>query len=259
MIDFHNHVLPNADDGSKSMEMTLNMLKTASEQGITTIVNTIHFQHPKMEGKNTDYEYVKSLRDEVLKEAENHNIQIDIRLASEVYYLPNLCDLIDNPLLTINNYMLVEFPMAITPENYLDTFFNLKLKGITPILAHPERYRVFQENIDNLQKCIDMDILLQIDAGSIIGHFGDKTKDLAFKMLSKGYCHIIGSDSHNDTRRNFCLDEAYKIINSYDSSAVEQLKHNSKLLIEGEECLSQVKVDIRRGFFHNLKDKFKKT
>ena len=60
MIDFHNHVLPGADDGSKSMEMTLNMLRTASSQGIKTIVNTIHFQHPKMEGKNTSYEYVIS-------------------------------------------------------------------------------------------------------------------------------------------------------------------------------------------------------
>ena len=60
MIDFHNHVLPNADDGSKSMEMTLNMLKTASEQGVTQIVNTIHYQHPKMEGKNTDFSYIQA-------------------------------------------------------------------------------------------------------------------------------------------------------------------------------------------------------
>ena len=147
MIDFHNHVLPALDDGSKSMEMTLSMLKTAYDQGVTTVVNTVHFQHPKMEGKNTDYQYVRDLRDEVLEKLDANDIRIDIKLAAEVYYLPNLCDLIDNPLLTINNYMLVEFPVMITPDNFLETFFNLKLKGITPVLAHPERYRIFQENI----------------------------------------------------------------------------------------------------------------
>ena len=49
MIDFHNHVLPNIDDGSKSLEMSLNMLNHAYEQGITDVVNTVHYQHPKME------------------------------------------------------------------------------------------------------------------------------------------------------------------------------------------------------------------
>ena len=248
MIDFHNHILPGADDGPKSMDVTLNMLKTALNQGITTIINTIHFQHPKMEGKNTDYEYVKNLRDTVLQEANNQSIKINIKLAAEVYYLPNLCELIDNPLLTINNYMLVEFPMVIVPENYLDTFFDLRLKGITPILAHPERYRCFQEDIDNLQKCIDMGIILQIDAGSIIGHFGKRTKNIAYKMLSKGYCHIIGSDSHNDAKRNFCLKEAYDLIGSYNNKIVNQLKRNSELLIGEEEELTQIKVNMGSGF-----------
>ena len=55
MIDFHNHIIPNLDDGSKSVEMTLNMLKVAQSQGITDVVNTVHFQHPKMENKNTSY------------------------------------------------------------------------------------------------------------------------------------------------------------------------------------------------------------
>ena len=58
MIDFHNHIIPNLDDGSKSIEMSLNMLKEAESQGITDIINTVHFQHPKMEGKNTSYDFV---------------------------------------------------------------------------------------------------------------------------------------------------------------------------------------------------------
>ena len=52
MIDFHNHVLPNVDDGPKTIEESIEMLKFASNQGITDVVNTVHFQHPKMDGKN---------------------------------------------------------------------------------------------------------------------------------------------------------------------------------------------------------------
>ena len=58
MIDFHNHIIPNVDDGPKEIDESLDMLRTASKQGITEIVQTVHFQHPKMEGKNVDYDYL---------------------------------------------------------------------------------------------------------------------------------------------------------------------------------------------------------
>ena len=57
MIDFHNHIIPGLDDGSKSIEMSLSMLKEAKSQGITEIINTVHFQHPKMFKKNTSYNW----------------------------------------------------------------------------------------------------------------------------------------------------------------------------------------------------------
>ena len=58
MIDFHNHILPGVDDGAKSIEMSIEMLKIAQKQGITDIVSTVHFQHPKMDGKNTEYSFI---------------------------------------------------------------------------------------------------------------------------------------------------------------------------------------------------------
>ena len=122
----------------------------------------------------------------------------------------------DNPIITMNQYMLIEFPMIIIPSNFLDTFFNLKMKGITPILAHPERYRFIQEDINQLEKLNDLEIIFQIDAGSLIGHFGDRAKETAFNMLNHGYCHLIGSDAHHDIKRNFCLQEAYDILSSFN-------------------------------------------
>ena len=59
MIDFHNHILPNIDDGSKSLDMSLRMLTKAAEQGITDVVNTVHYQHPKVETEDISYKRIK--------------------------------------------------------------------------------------------------------------------------------------------------------------------------------------------------------
>ena len=59
MIDFHNHIIPNLDDGSRSLEISLSMLRHAAEQGITDVVNTVHYQSPRMDGKRVEYNLVK--------------------------------------------------------------------------------------------------------------------------------------------------------------------------------------------------------
>lgn len=258
MIDFHNHVLPELDDGSKSMEMTLNMLRAAYNQGIKKIVNTVHFQHPKMEGKNTDYDYINNIKNNVLDRAKNEGIDIEIDIASEVYYLPNLCDIIDNPITTFNNYMLIEFPVMVVPSNFLETFFNLRMKGITPILAHPERYRFIQEDLGQLEKIKDLEVIFQIDAGSLIGHFGKRTMSTAFDMLENGYCHIIGSDAHNDSKRNFCLKEAYDMLSLLDRDIINHLVHNSNCIFEANLKIKNVKLE-KLSFFQKIKKKISKT
>ena len=122
MIDFHNHIIPNLDDGSNSVEMTLNMLKVAQSQGITDVVNTVHFQHPKMENKNTSYEYVIEKMNEIQNIVDQNNIDIKIHLASEVFFKFNLTEILNNPLTTFGKgkFMLIEFQRLSFPEGYED-------------------------------------------------------------------------------------------------------------------------------------------
>ena len=81
-----------------------------------------------------------------------------------------------------------------------------------------------------------MDVIFQIDAGSLLGHFGDKTKKISFDMLKKGYCHIIGSDAHNNVKRNFCLKEGYSILEKeIDCEFVINLKENITKLLDGKK------------------------
>ena len=115
MIDFHNHILPGCDDGAETLEESLDMLRHAYNQGINQVVNTIHFQHPKMEGKNIEYDYLLNKINELELKLQDENINIKLHLASEVFYLPNLCKIKANPLTTIGKgkYMLIEFSTHI--------------------------------------------------------------------------------------------------------------------------------------------------
>ena len=121
MIDFHNHVIPNIDDGAKSLEMSIEMLQEAQRQGISDVVSTIHFQHPKMDGKNTDYSFVSEKYLELKKALSENDIKINIHLGAEVFYLPNLTSILDNPLVTIGNgnFMLIEFQTKKFQPNFL--------------------------------------------------------------------------------------------------------------------------------------------
>ena len=120
MIDFHNHILPNMDDGSKSLEMSLNMLRQAQRQGITDVVNTVHFQHPKMDGKDISYESIRKVIEALQKKLDNEGINVKIHIGSEVFFLPNLTELKNNPLCTMGDgkYMLIEFPIFKFPIGF---------------------------------------------------------------------------------------------------------------------------------------------
>lgn len=251
MIDFHNHILPNVDDGSKSIEMTLDMFRTAQSQGITDVVNTVHFQHPKMDNKNVDYDFILNQISIVQSVLDKNNIKIKIHCASEVFYLPNLTSILKNPVTTFGNgkYMLIEFQTLLLPDNYQNELFALQLKNITPIIAHPERYRQIQNNFQILEKWIELGYKIQVDCGSILGTFGDEAKKTSDYIVENNLCHLIGSDAHNNTKRNFCLLEAYEILSSLvGEEFVKHLKNNSKKIIRGDKVSLFVnKIEKNRG------------
>ena len=259
MIDFHNHVLPGVDDGPREISVSLDMLRTASKQGITEVVQTVHFQHPKMEGKNTDHDYLTKKVNVLQNLINKENLNINIHLSAEVFYLPNLVEISDNLITTIGNkkYMLIEFTSNIFPENYEKEFYNLQLSGITPIIAHPERYRFIQNDMDILKKWIDRDYVIQIDAGSILGKFGKHTQKISLDMLNNDYIHLIGSDAHNNNKRNFCLKEAYKKIELIKSiEYVEFLKKNAFNILNGLKIIN-LKSKKKDSLLKKIISKFK--
>ena len=260
MIDFHNHIIPDLDDGSKSVEMSLNMLKEAQSQGITEVINTVHFQHPKLYAKNTSYDFIINEVKKMEEIANSNNINIKIHAASEVFFQFNLTEIIDNPITTFGNnkYMLIEFNTLFFPIGYEEELFKLQIKGITPIIAHPERYRAVQKNVDIVKKWIERGFFIQIDCASILGGFGKKTQNAAIKLLENGLCHLVGSDAHNDKKRNFLLKPALqKISEIINQDAVCIIKNNSTQILNGHDCNNYSFNSNKKTLFSKLGSLFK--
>ena len=238
MIDFHNHILPRVDDGSNSLAMSIAMLKEAHSQGINEVVNTIHFQHPKMEGIDISFENMKGVALNLENELNKIGINIKIHLSAEVFYLPNLIDIKDKCFTTIGDgkYMLIEFQTYQLPKGFEQELYDLYVSGTIPIIAHPERYKPIQDDISILAKLISSGALAQIDAGSLLGHFGERCNKTALQIVSNKMCHILGSDAHNDIKRNFCLKDALKIcISLVGEEAHDYVSKNPRSIINGEK------------------------
>lgn len=237
MIDIHNHILPNIDDGSKTMEMSLEMLKHAANQGITDVVNTVHYQHPKVDGLDISYKRIIKQINRLQLELEKKSISIKIHPGAEVFYLPNLVELIKDPLVTIGKgkYMLIEFHPYHLPKDQKKTLFDLKMAGVTPIIAHPERYKQVQKDSNKVLEWIDAGCLIQVDAGSLLGTLGKGAKEVSEKIIRNHWCQILGSDAHDNKNRNFNLKDALQIVEKWIGDDARRLVFdNPKAILLGE-------------------------
>ena len=119
-------------------------------------------------------------------ELDNNNIPIKLHYGAEVFFLPNLLDIKDDPLATFlhGKYMLIEFQFHQIPDIQKQQLFDLKMAGVTPIIAHPERYKPVQENSDFITDWLEAGCLIQVDAGSLLGTLGRSSKIISEKIIS---------------------------------------------------------------------------
>lgn len=198
MRDLHSHYLPGVDDGSKSLETTKNMLKKAYEAGVTDIIFTPHFilDSRFMSEKKENMEIIKP----IIEFAKNE-YNINVFLGNEVYCNTEMLELYKKGIIsTLNDsrYMLIEIPMYSKMNNVKSIFFELISNGITPILAHPERYTAYYKDLDFFMELREMGVLMQMNATSLIGGYGPKAKKMVKKLLKANLISFIGTDIHSD-------------------------------------------------------------
>jgi protein-tyrosine phosphatase len=202
MFDLHCHILPHMDDGSSSMEETRDMLKVAALEGIELIAATHHFfdDQTSIEGYLELWECRHKQIQPVLDELK---IEVRIVKGAEVMISPFLTQLDGLHRLCINEgrYLLIELPMIDLPQFTEEVIHNLQVKGIVPILAHPERNYRIANNPDLLNPLIELGALVQINTGSITGLFGKKIRRCAKTLFKNNMAHLIGTDAHSAVKR----------------------------------------------------------
>ena len=258
ILDIHSHILPGIDDGSKNMEMTLEMLRNAEKEGTKEIVATPHYL---LEYGESVIKEVKVLVEEVNSLINKEGIDVKVYSGQEVYFNENIIeDYIEGNIGTINNsrYMLIEFPMHKFDKNEFDILYELQIRDIVPIIAHPERYRLFRDEPSLINNFIDKEYLFQMNSGSIEGKFGESVKKTANLFLENNIYNFIGSDAHNIENRNTGLKKAINILNenSNDKGKIQEhiFQESSGKLLKNEfiEFIGK-KVKIKKSIFSFLK------
>lgn len=197
MIDFHSHIIPNIDDGSTSMKDTINMINEARQAGFTEIISTSHYIQKYYDLDCFEREKILDIIKK--KVSEKKEINIKLYLGSEIYFTPEIIELVKNKKAsTINNtrYLLFELPMNTKPLFVKEMVYELMQNGYIPIIAHPERYSYVQENIRYIEELAGMGVLFQSNYGSIIGMYGNSAKKTLKKLLKNNLISFLGSDVH---------------------------------------------------------------
>jgi len=208
MYDLHSHILPSIDDGAKNMEMSLAMLHMATENGTKGIVATPHVIEgewlPAWDKILTECERLQA----AAQQAGNH---IPIFPGGEVAMYRDILDRLTGPgayCINSGRYLLVELPATHIPSFAEDFFFTLQTRGITPVLAHPERHPELAKKPEILAQWINTGILAQMNSTSITGLMGKRVMATAELLLTNQMVHAIGSDAHSIRSRNTDLTSA---------------------------------------------------
>ena len=256
MIDIHCHIVPNIDDGAKNLEDALEMAHIAYAEGIRKIVNTSHY-HPSFEytkGKEL-FKRIKEFN-ETLK---SNNIDIEVFVGNELYYSEDIIDIIEKKeFYTLNNskYLLIEFPPIRFPKNLVDIIYEIKIRGYIPILAHVERYKEVQENINLIYECINEGALIQVNSSSIMGKNRKEAEKTSKILLDNNMVHFIATDAHSSEKRRPIIDETYNYVaDKYGEELAEILfVENPSKVIKDEDIniKSPIRYKKHKGFFKNL-------
>lgn len=253
MIDFHTHILPNIDDGSRSIEETFNLIDEAQKAGFDEIVLTPHY----MEGYyETDVAEREVWLDAISKNLFIKNFNGKLYLANEIYMSENLISLLENARAsTINNtsYVLFELPLNAEPFNLYDVIYEMLQYKLVPVLAHPERYSYIQREPELLYDLAQKGVLFQVNYGSIIGQYGNSAKIFVKKMFENKYVHFLGTDVHREKtiyqKIPQCLMEIQSIIGEEKLKAITTTNPALALLNK------RIDIDQPRKFELSFKEK----
>ncbi len=226
--DMHSHLLPALDDGLKTMEETVEYVRQLHEAGYKKLICTPHIIsdiHP-----NSPQTILPRL-EEVRQALQENNIPMEIEAAAEYMVDMDFEETIRNeqPLLTFGeNYILIEMSFVAPSPNIETVIFELCIKGLQPIMAHPERYIYYHDSFDKYQRLIDLGCLLQVNLLSLAGYYGNYPKKAAERMIKNNMIQFAGTDMHHERHKEALMQLASRK-DFYDQFSGLELRNKSLL------------------------------
>ncbi|MGF1637385.1 MAG: tyrosine-protein phosphatase [Cyclobacteriaceae bacterium] len=218
-VDIHNHLLPGVDDGAKTLEESLEMLRRFKDLGYHTMVLTPHIMRDHY--PNTE-EIVLAETDKLREAAHLHGIDMKLIAGAEYYLDENFLEKLRSgqKLLTFGgNYVLFETSFLSMPVFFREAVFLMNSSGYQPVLAHPERYHYLQTNPELLEEILSAKVLLQLNILSMTGFYSKAIKKFSKNLIIKKIISFAASDCHNLHQ----LDLLERFVKSTDSEVLGSL------------------------------------
>lgn len=254
MIDMHTHILFGVDDGARTIDDSLALIKEEIKKGVNQIILTPHY---RKRHRDTDIDKItdnfKILKDNVTAE----NLEVKLHMGCEVYLDFNYYDTIwKEPITTLagSDYILIEFSMTDTPKNIPEICYEANLKGYIPIIAHVERYDVLYDNNQLIRDILNEGAHFQVNASTVINKEDKESHKFANFLLKNELVSFVASDVHNKDSRAFYLDEAYRTVNKTcgHSYAEKMFRENQENIIMNK-YFDGPKLGInKKGFISKL-------
>ncbi len=257
MIDFHNHLMPGVDDGAADPAQALEGLGVMWADGVRAAVATPHFRgsltrNPqafaaRMAELDAAWSTLRAL-------AEEHFPALRLERGAEISLDAPEMDLSD-PRVRLGGspFALIEFSNFSVPPRSANAFFQLKRAGVTPILAHPERYPGMLGSAELVDEWRSIGCRLQVNAGSVLGRYGDTACQVALALLARGEVSYLCSDYHS--RGRLALRQAHdRLVEMGGAEQAELLTvENPSRMLAGEPPLPVPPLQARRRWWSSLK------
>jgi len=254
MIDMHNHILFGLDDGAKTYQESIELIKEQISKGVTHIIFTPHY---KKRGGELDKGKTLQRFKELKEISANEKLDIQLYLGNEVYFDSDFYENLEyNSFYTLadSDYILVELSMMDTPKNIPEICYEIKLRGYIPIIAHVERYNCFYENTELLKDVLNEGAHLQVNASAIINKESKESNKFVKYLLQHELISFVASDVHNMEDRSFHLDKAYNYVKkSYSSIYADKIfSENQQNILLNKYFDSPKAKPEKRGFLSKL-------
>lgn len=254
-VDIHTHIIPGIDDGPKTIDEVLEMVRIAYNGGTRQMIATPHmFLDPynNMDLLKINDSFARTifkLRESSESPQFGFLKEMMFYLGSENYVSLEFLEALDKHcVVTLNGsrYLLIEFPPFLIPEKLIIVLNRIFQIGLVPVIAHAERNLSVQEKPELIRRFFEMGCVVQINADSILGAAGSRVRKTSTSLLIKGFVHVIASDGHRASVRPPQLKGAFCVLQQKfpEEKLLTWMAENPKLILRNKSLL-QLESDVQ--------------